>query len=224
MAISRITAQDASGTGTTSATATYAAIPTNRNLLIAVVGSNDGVNPSATIPGWTFVNSGSVGTAIDCSIFYKIATASELTVVTATQSTASIIDIAIYEYTGIYTTTKDRVSSSSSTGLAVSTGTTLVTRISNDLIIAGVMWPSVAQTLTSWSASFTPRLSVGTHLFTADLVATVTNAYASTCTVTGTSAAAVGVIVAFANNGALSNNNYQFVRVGDGMSVSEKIR
>ena len=225
MAISRIVSQNATGTGTTSATATYPATPKAGNLLIAVVGKDDGTGLASTLTGWASSYQASLGTAPEIDVFYKIAGAGESTTVTATELGATIMNIAIFEYSSFYRSPYVRGIeniSQAQTALTAPTGSTPIITTQNSLLIAAAMWPSVAQTISSWSKSFTATNSVAGHLFIADRVVSTSASYTTTCTVTGTSAANIGVIVVFGDKHVDTTSNIgNYLQVADGMSRSE---
>lgn len=230
MAISRISAQDATGnSATTTVSATYPAVPIVRNLLIASVAEVSG-GSAITIPGWTtaIFHLDSAGTA-SIGILYKVAGVGEATLITATSlgSVGMIIDI--YEYTGFAgKPIFDRNSFANATSAPIATGTTLTTLYNNELLFAAGE-QNVSSTTTSWSNSFNARNSLGIAtvpaltLTTADLVVGIKGAYSTAATMGTASGRNTGVIATFYDSVGLPNN-YRFVKVGDGMSTSERIR
>lgn len=178
MAIFRITTQDATGTGTTSATATYAATPRKGNLLIAVVRDDFG---SFTLPaGW--IQAVSSGAARVGAVYYKIAGASEPTVITLSDASASTSAIAIYEYTGFSGVAQpDKTATASGTGTTTNpTGTTATTAAANELLIA---YTTLAGTNTATvAASFTLRNSITGLLAVADQIVAATSTYSASFT------------------------------------------
>lgn len=102
----RLSGQDAKAASTTtSVTATYPGSTTAGNLLIATVYGNASGAGSLDISGWTSaaeigINSGGVGDAQQLGLFYKVASGSETTV-QATQASASVMKIHIYEYQNV---------------------------------------------------------------------------------------------------------------------------
>lgn len=190
MAISRITTQDATGTNAgTSVSATYAVTPTSGNLLVAIIQDN-GAGISTTITGWIqAVTDSSSGTA-EAYIFYRIANGTESTTVTANNSGATLMNIAIYEYRGLSTSLvlDKTVSNTGGAGSSVSTGTTPTTTASNELLVAGVGVFGVTATSPSWTNSFNAisTVTLGTNVtFTADRIVSHTGAYETTLSFTG---------------------------------------
>lgn len=204
MAITRIPSQDATGTSsaTTSVSATYAVTPTLNNLLIAVVGDSDGLNNATAIAGWTLFNNISLGTNSDLSIFYKISTGAESTTVTATTTGGTTACMAIYEYSGLQTSSvADRTASGTNFSSAtVSTGTTAATTVADELLMVAGCINGAGVTFSSWSNSFNLRnsLNSGTiFLFTGDRIVAATSAYTSTLTVGGSPTNMTGMIDTF---------------------------
>lgn len=184
MAISRLTGQDATGTSlTTSVSAIYASTPTLNNLLIAIVASNNDGNLD-TIAGWTLAIESSGSPASDISILYKVSNGAESTTVTANNTGASLMELAIFEYSGLATSSVlDKTATGNGVGTTVSTGTTATTTIADELLIVGVGSSSL-QTATSWSNSFTTRQVIGTvnTLLCSDRIVSATGAYETTLT------------------------------------------
>lgn len=224
MAISRITTQDATGTGITTATATYPAVPTPGNLLICI-GSCDVASFNA-LTGWTqailAVNTGCT------SIWYKAAGVAEATAIQIVKATAANMTIAIYEYKGFSgKPLLDKTISATSTAVTIPTGTTATTTAPTSLLIAGG-GIAANNTLTSWSNSFNALNTIvagggAVTQFTADRSVDSLGAYTTTATTTPTSAINRGALATFYST-PMQLNNYQFVKVGNGMSASEKIR
>lgn len=199
MAISRIGTQDATGSGTSAATATYAATPTQGNLLIAILGDDNGSTTLAN-SGWS--SAATVGTSnTNLTILYKIAGASEPTTITSTTDVgASRTELAIYEYTGfVGTISLDRTSINSNvvtSGLTLYMPPTSSTSSANELCIAGANWNN-SNTISSWSNGYNTRNSVNSHLFTADsIIASSQNTFTTVVT-TGTAGQTSGAIATF---------------------------
>lgn len=207
MAIARLASQDATGTGSnvTTVSAVYAATPTANNLLIAVYGDSDGNNGGpVTITGWTSAISTQGSSGTDAWIFFKVATGAESTTVTATNAnTPFTSNIAIFEYSGLATSSvldKTAVGSSGIGATSTPTGTTATTTLANELLIAGVVVSGVAATGPSWSNSFTVRATTTNAtgpLFTSDRIVSATGAYTTTVTYTGSGTGGAGVIATF---------------------------
>lgn len=223
MVISRISAQDATGTGSTSAVAIYPVFPQRGNLLIAA--STDDVSVTTGVTGFTLAitvpNSSGTGST---SIWYKTAVGTEAAI-TSNKVTATIMQLAIYEYTGFAATAfLDKTVSSTSTAVTIPTGTTAATTAPDELIFAAG-GTKASNTLTSWSNSFTAITTQSGAMshFTSQLISTSETTFTTIATTTPTSALNQGCIATFRSL-PQQLNNYQFVKVGDGMSSTEKIR
>ena len=194
----RVTANKATGTGTSSVSATYPSTPTAGNLLIAAVGadSRNGVN---AISGWTSVVNDIPTGGIELELFYKVSAGTE-GLVSVTNGIPTSMTLAIYEYSGTSATPLDQFGQS---GLGFgstqvqSTGTTPTTTQASELVFAAVNWPSVTQTYSSSTNGFTSLDSVGSHLFTLDKIVSTTGTYQTSVTVTGTNGTSNGVIATF---------------------------
>ncbi len=214
MAITRLTGQDATGTSSvsTSVSASYASTPTANNLLIAIVGDNDGNDNATAISGWTKVLPvGNASGTNEVAIFYKVATGAESTTVTATTSAGTTSCMAIYEYSGLVTTSVlDKNTAGGSIGSPQSTGTTATTTVANELIIVAGFTTGAAPTFTSWSNSFNLRNSVVTTtfgLFTGDQIVSATGAYSSSLAVSGGIAFMGTVIATFKGSTVVATGN-----------------
>ncbi len=201
MAISRLTGQDATGTSsTTSVNATYASTPTSGNLLIAVVGDNGANAGTTTITGWTRAITVASSTSNEGSIFYKVSNGAESTTVTANNSDAGNMEIAIYEYTGFTSPVLDKTSVGSGSGTTCGVGTTATTTDPNELLIVGAVGAGGAVTSPSWSNSYSLRNSVTNvtrETITGDQIVAATSAYTSTVTWTGAVSTAAGIQATF---------------------------
>lgn len=144
----------------------------------------------STITGWTqAVSKIDSSASADVTILYKIALGSESTLVTAAGPGNTVMNIAIYEYTGFLgIPTLDKTASANATSTSIATGTTTTTTKANELLIAGGEMNSLV-TLTSWSNSFNTRNTVsgasGGTLFSADQIVSATATYTTTATVSG---------------------------------------
>lgn len=223
MAISRIASQDATGTSsTTSVSATYAATPTSGNLLIAVVLDNGANAGTTTITGWTVANSTSSSSSAESWVFYKVSNGSESTTVTANNSDASSMIIAIFEYTGISSPVLDQTNSGSSAigGTSINTGTTSTTTAANELLFVEGAIFGVAATSPSWNNSFSLITSTDNNtglqaLFTGQQIVAATGAYNSTVSFTGVASNANAIIVTFKAGAAATTTN-QLAALGAG--------
>lgn len=98
MAISRLTGQDNKGASTTASVAvSYPGATTSGNLLIATAYNNNSSTPA--ISGWTGTTTGINSNTAHMGVFYKIADGTE-TSITATATSATIMRLHLYEYTG----------------------------------------------------------------------------------------------------------------------------
>jgi len=219
MAISRITSQDATGSGSTSATATYPQAPTPGNLLVAITG--DDVN-SPTLTGWTNALSTSASAATNTDFWFKIAGQGESRTVTATDAGATHIELATFEYTG---TANGPVKDKTATGGGIGTQTTssgttaLTTNWVSELAIAGFYWNAFNQASPSYTNSYTSIAAVNSHLFVAQKILTTPTTAETTITVTGTNGSVGGGIVTFY---VPVRSLYRHLSLGDGMSSSER--
>lgn len=188
MAISRLVGQTATNTAAAaSVAATYPGATTANNLLIAVVYANDSAGTPA-ITGWTSViNPATSGQ--QSALFFKIASGSE-SIITATDTGATDMGIAIYEYTGNATASVLDKSASNSDGvtpaLTASTGTTTTTTQADEYAIAFAYWETSSQTFASATNSFSSLSSVGNHLIIVDRTLVATGTFTTSITVTGT--------------------------------------
>lgn len=213
MAIARITAQDATASGTSPLSATYPSTPTQGNLLIAIVGDSDGLNNATALSGWTqVVPIGNASSASEVNIFFKIAGASEPTSVSPTFGASITATIAIYEYSGpASSSVLDKSTSAGGAGSPQSTGTTAATTVASDLVIVAGFSSGNTPTFTSWTNSVTLRNSViiGTFgLFTGDKIVSATGTYESTLTLGGSVAFISTIIATFKSPSSVSARIY----------------
>lgn len=198
MAISRLTGQDATGTGSGSATATYANNATPGNLLIAVVGDDAGAGIPALTGFTVAVNPGISGTQI--TIFYKVANGSEK-IITCSYASAGALSLSIFEYTGTARSfALDKTGSATSgvgTGLTATGGTTATTTEANELLIAAANWDTAnVEVFASATNSFNQRLSTS-PMMVVDRIVAATGAYVTDITITGTAAGWTSAIATF---------------------------
>lgn len=196
MAISRLTGQDAKGLGATgTASATYAATPTQGNLLVATAFSNS-ASDALAISGFTKAASHQRGTSQTIALFYKLAGAGESTTVTVTGGNTTT-RIHIYEYTGnanpvALDGTNQGVGTNGTSWLSPSVSTTNT----SDLVFIA-MASSIIITGPSFDSSFNLRQAdASIRLFDADRIVSSTGSYSSTASWT-TNSVTQGVIVAF---------------------------
>lgn len=229
MAITRIASQDALGSTSAAdnASATYAAVPTPGNLLIAVVWGAE-VPPILSISGsnWTMATELRVGSGTGAvAVFYKIARTAEPTTITGTATGATAVRIHIYEYRGTATTDVFIDASSVGEGLGATvttrnTGTVAVSGgVSEYLLFTTLAVAGGAITVPSWDSGFSLRQEdAAIRIFDGDLVATSAGDYTANASWT-TARLATGVILAFRASDSNAPGNARYMRVGDGMSI-----
>lgn len=189
--ITRIPAQNASGTGVASATATYGSTPTQGDLLISVACADTAASFTTTPSGWTQIFDTTAGTSQgELDMYYKVAGASEPTGVTYALTGAGSMNVMAFEYTGNTSVSVFDKFSTNSAGLTSSlvadTATSPATTQASELAFAAACWPLAAQTLSAWSNSFSAITSVASHNFVSEKFLTVTGTQQTTLTVTGT--------------------------------------
>ena len=108
---------------TTNPTATFSATPANGSALIAVI-LRTADNTTTTLSGWTQLSNAGAGGVRQAAVWWKRAGASEPTVVTATNATATAWNMTIIEYGG-WATLADPVSISASATVSSTTSITL---------------------------------------------------------------------------------------------------
>lgn len=209
MAISRLASQDAQGTGTGTFTVTYPGATTSGNLLLAIVGDNDGLMNRTTVTSnagtvvWKIAGGGNESSTNELQIFAIIAAGTE-TAISINLSTGIIGNAAIYEYIGI-TTAGIAISDKNASGGSLasntaSTGTTSTTSFSNELLFVSGFSTGIVETFTSWSNSFNLRNTVAqttSTLFTGDQIVSAKAAYTSTLTVSSVATAISTAIATF---------------------------
>lgn len=230
MAYARLTGQDASGTGTTTATATYVGATTAGNLLLAIVGSNSATAAGLSTAGWTSIISNGTGNP-NAALFAKIAAGTE-TAIGATGATNTAI--CVFEYSGAPSSaaTDGTAAASSATGAVTTKLTPSITPVNPNSLIFSVAFVLNAPNATSglaWTQSTLVGLTTagGVKLVGGEYL-TAGNRSGFTETLNWTGAVnAVTLIAAFQINPIIQPtklNNYQQLKVGDGLSTSEKIR
>lgn len=200
MAISRLTGQDAKGTSaTTSVVATYASTPTVGNTMIASVYTNVGIGLES-ITGWTSIIAGAFsGVAQSVTIWARVVQAGDGTTVTCSGATgATIMDMHIYEYSGLTTTiTTDGTTNATSGVTSVSTlaSGNITTTNANDLLFMALATGG-STTSHAFTGGFNIRQSdaVAIRLVDADQIVAATGTYGSTPT--WTTAVRAGIVFA----------------------------
>lgn len=179
MAISRIATQDAKGVSSVaSVSATYLATASTGDLLIATAFGNGGPANAITISGWTSLADYNFSGNFHLALLYKLSAGTEAQTI-ANQTSATIMRLHIYEYTGNANPISTDGVASSSTTSATSLGTaTINTSNANDLIFcswgtsAGITSPSIS------TAGFSLRQQDTTiRMFDADQIVSATGAY-----------------------------------------------
>lgn len=228
MAITRLASQDASGTSSlaSSVSAVYAVTPTLNNLLIAIVGDNDGVSHATAITNWTKAGYITVGTSNDLAIFYKVSDGAESTTVSATTTALSNANIVIYEFSGLAASSPlDQFATNSvSSGTSLTTTCPSGTALAPELVItAGFNGDTL--NLISWADPMTLVSTITNSnfkLWTATNVVTSTGLALSTITLSGAVTGLTGIIATFKGlSPNLPGNQRAHVSVGNGMSRND---
>lgn len=218
--------QNSNTSGTNSCTVTLGSAPTNGTLLVACVFSNNVANSHTAPAGWAEIKNSVGTTSQQASMWYKVAS-SEGTTFKFNSTGATVMEVAVLNYTGTHTSSpldKSAETEGSTTGVTSrSTGTTATTTVANEVCVACI-YLSNTITSPSWSNSFNMQYS-GTRVKVGDKIISSTGTQETTLSWT-TSRKADGIIATFKETGILyvTMNNYLFIKVGNGMSTSEKIR
>lgn len=237
MAISRLVGQDntvffTAGGGT--GTITYPGNTTAGNLLIAAVVTMVNGLPAVSGGGtWTLLGQQQLNSnTFGMSVYYKLATGSETSMtVGLLGGTATAADI--FEFTGNANpiVVDGTPAVNSTTSVSTFASSSITTTNANDLIFTCLAMASAAGTSTA--PSWTKATVIGSNLQNSgnifcgqNIVATTQVAYtdAASWTTAHVPGIVIGAFQAAASRLPTIINNYQFVKVGDGMSVSEKIR
>lgn len=194
-----------------SVAATFGSTPVAGNLLIAAVTTNIGTGSTA-ITGFSTATSVAVGVAGGLVIFYKVSAGNETTI-TATGTLATLMDLHIFEYSGIDNASPlDKVASTADGGAGVTSrasGTTATLTQANELAFAAIATAGANGGNVSWSNSYVAETTT-TDLQTADLITAATTATSSTAT-WNTSQRAAGAIATFF--GETGDNHYPKIQV-----------
>lgn len=187
MAISRVTGQDAKNVSTTTSVAVaYPGATTSGNLLIASVYANQ-TNANTNISGWNAIEGILSGTAQTIAIYWKISDGTETTI-TATATSATIMKLHIYEYTGNDATPADQSTTSTSGTTSVTTlATGTINTTQADELIFVALGTAGNTTTHAFNNSFSKRQSdaASIRLVDADLIVSATGAYNTTATWSG---------------------------------------
>lgn len=202
--------QQASNTAvTTPVTATLSTTPITGNLLVAIVNANV-ASGSVTITGFTSAVSVATNVGIgSIQIFSKICDGTDTTSIQAVGTVATLMEIHVFEFSGITTgntTVKDLTASTVDGGITTTSrasGTTGTTNNADELVIAAIGMLLTNGGLVSWSNSFVTGISTDKTL-SSYLLTTATGTQSSTATWTTTQKAA-GCIATFI---ASSGNSY----------------
>lgn len=199
--------------GTTSATKSFVNTPASGNLMWAVCKSSTTLpaNPVTSGSGantWTKAVSAASGSGF-IGIWYRVAASSEAKDVSCAVSGATTTYIAISEWTGTDASTPlDQVGHADS-GSAVNSktsGTTGLTTVASELLVAALGSPGVIDTQTpSFTNSFTDylNLAVGYQAFVVDSVVASTGTKETTMSWTGAARFMSGTIATFKAMSAL---------------------
>lgn len=213
MAISRITAQDATGSSaTTSVTATYPGATTTGRLLIACVGHKNSTS-AATITGWTQATTTfAPATSVTLTILYRIADGTEAAI-TANRASATAMTLAIFEYQGNEAAPLDAIVTAGDGGTPTSLaiGPTATLSQADELAIAAI---ALGNTFSapSWTNGFTNHATISvanSGLMVADLVVAATTALSTTGSWT-TGRSAAGAIVTFKASAVVATRTDRF--------------
>jgi hypothetical protein len=196
--------QRTSATSATAAvSATYATQPRQGNLLVAIVSSPTNLAiPTLTSAGWTVATS-NVSVAAPQAIYYKIAGLNEPSAVSASNVLGALnIDIQIYEYSGIASTSPlgGTATGTAGTNVAGNGGTftcgSVTATQANNLAIAGLVHARSTDTganvNTAWTGSFTEQNDVNANsalIASAHRIVTSTGSYATGSNLQGGTAA-----------------------------------
>lgn len=222
-----------------SSPATTVAITTTQgSLIVLVVGT---ANASASPPSITVSDSKNntwiagpsvfiSGSLPTLNLFYAVdingGTSHTFTVTTAATQPFNFV---VEEWSGMGTCSIDQTATTTdTTGTTTNcvTGTTLVTSYTTELVIAAYANQSANSFTATGSYTNMQNISDIAPTFNVGVESLVTTAPAA---ITGTATQPsgskyVGLVATFTTRPFQQMNNYQFVKVGDGMSVSERIR
>ena len=193
--------QSKSGSGTSSAVATFDSAPTEGNLIVVVAFGNNTNDITISGSGWSTDSPNivwGVSSNLRAKSFYKIAGAGESAEITVSQTSATAMSVGIHEASGITATSPlDKQQSNGDSGGPVSsysTGTTDTTSMGDEFCIAAIP-KNGAVTSPSWSNSFTQRENA-TYLLTATWIQTTVGTRETTASWT-TARRACGMIMTF---------------------------
>jgi hypothetical protein len=158
MAITRLSGQDSTGTGTTSATTTYGSTPTSGNLMIAVlfVDDNNGVMtyPSGFTKVVEELSQSSAQRTV--TVLYKAAGASESSSFSGGSSTAASTQLDLYEYSGFVAPVVDQ-SSHNASALSTSISTSVPASLNNPEKLAIAVLALGTGSSPVWTGGFNVR-------------------------------------------------------------------
>lgn len=182
MSISRLTGQDAKNVSTTTSVAiAYPGATTAGNLLIASVMANV-AKANVDISGWNAIEGDLSSTAQTVAIYWKIADGTETTI-TATGTSATVMKLHIYEYTGNDASPLDQSNTSTSNVTSVTSlaSASLSTTQADELLF--VAFATAGNTTAhSVNSSFNLRQTdaANIRLFDADRIVASTGTYSTT--------------------------------------------
>ena len=187
---------------TTNPTATFSATPANGSALIAVI-LRTADNTTTTMSGWTQLSNAGAGGVRQAAVFWKRAGASEPTVVTATNATATAWNMTIIEYGG-WATVADPVSISASATVSSTTsisvpGTGMMAGVAAIVNGTGTWTTATLSTTTGSNASLT-QFAATTQANCSEIVG-YNNSEDALCTFTlGTARATNRLVVGWPHN------------------------
>jgi hypothetical protein len=158
---------NATATATTqTVTATYPVTPVQGHLLVACIATNAASNNALSTPsGWTLV--AQANGWVTCTVFYKVAGASESTTFSATHTTggqaAYSSAIAVYELAPFSGAPLDAQASAASLALGSlswASGTTATTVQADELVLVAFVGEQSAANITGYTAGYTQQDAV----------------------------------------------------------------
>lgn len=199
--------QQASNTAlTTPVTATLNTTPVLGNLLVAIVNANVAAG-SVTVTGFTSAVNVATNVGVgSIQIFSKICDGTDTTSITAVGTLATLMEIHVFEFSGINianASVKDLTASTVDGGITTTTrasGTTGTTNGADEVVIAAIGMLLTNGGLVSWSNSFNTGITTDKTL-SSYLFPTAAGAQSSTATWTTTQKAAGCIATFFASSG-----------------------
>lgn len=163
--------------------ATFASGPTQNNLLIATLGITEAGTTVTPPSGWTAAVEGGAVEDPFGGIYFKVAGASEDTVVTFSTLLSHVWRLHIFEYSGLATTgVLDQTSTVRVMASATITSTAVTTTVADELLVAASATDANAAADSTWSDSFIEQQEddASIRLFTAHRIVAATGSYQTT--------------------------------------------